>query len=70
MLEDWFFIFYEGLNRYFEFIFKDKIVVEFGCGNGWIIIVIVEKWLFLKVCYVFVCILYGSGKGYDFLLCC
>ncbi|GMH24448.1 hypothetical protein Nepgr_026291 [Nepenthes gracilis] len=47
--EDWSFTFYEGLNRHPESLFKDKTVVELGCGNGWISIAIAEKWLPLKV---------------------
>ncbi|KVH88645.1 methionine S-methyltransferase [Cynara cardunculus var. scolymus] len=49
MPEDWSFTFYEGLNRHPDSIFKDKIVAELGCGNGWISIAIAEKWLPLKV---------------------
>lgn len=49
MPEDWSFTFYEGLNRHPESIFKDKIVAELGCGNGWITIAIAEKWLPSKV---------------------
>ncbi|KAL0357250.1 UNVERIFIED_CONTAM: Methionine S-methyltransferase, partial [Sesamum calycinum] len=44
MPEDWSFTFYEGLNRHPDSIFKDKRVVELGCGNGWITIAIAEKW--------------------------
>ncbi|KAG4198815.1 hypothetical protein ERO13_A05G109500v2 [Gossypium hirsutum] len=47
--EDWSFTFYEGLNRHPDSIFKDKIVAELGCGNGWISIAIAEKWLPEKV---------------------
>lgn len=49
MPEDWSFTFYEGLNRHPESIYKDKIVAELGCGNGWITIAIAEKWSPLKV---------------------
>ncbi|KAL0384670.1 UNVERIFIED_CONTAM: Methionine S-methyltransferase [Sesamum radiatum] len=49
MPEDWSFTFYEGLNRHPDSIFKDKSVVELGCGNGWITIAIAEKWSPLKV---------------------
>ncbi|XVF75102.1 hypothetical protein PTKIN_Ptkin13bG0161100 [Pterospermum kingtungense] len=47
--EDWSFTFYEGLNRHPDTIFKEKIVAELGCGNGWITIAIAEKWLPKKV---------------------
>ncbi|XP_024959373.1 methionine S-methyltransferase-like isoform X1 [Cynara cardunculus var. scolymus] len=47
--EDWSFTFYEGLNRHPDTIFKDKIVAELGCGNGWISIAIAERWSPLKV---------------------
>ncbi|CAA6663903.1 unnamed protein product [Spirodela intermedia] len=47
--EDWSFTFYEGINRHPDSIFKDKTVVELGCGNGWISIALAEKWLPLKV---------------------
>ncbi|KAI3497564.1 hypothetical protein L1887_40279 [Cichorium endivia] len=49
MPEDWSFTFYEGLNRHPDTIFKDKIVAELGCGNGWISIAIAERWLPSKV---------------------
>ncbi|KAL0364953.1 UNVERIFIED_CONTAM: Methionine S-methyltransferase [Sesamum angustifolium] len=49
MPEDWSFTFYEGLNRHPDSIFKDKRVVELGCGNGWITIAIAEKWSPSKV---------------------
>jgi len=48
--EDWSFTFYEGINRHPDSIFKDRIVSELGCGNGWISIAIAEKWLPSKVC--------------------
>lgn len=51
--EDWSFTFYEGINRHSDSIFKDKTVVELGCGNGWISIALAEKWLPLKVCFTF-----------------
>lgn len=47
--EDWSFTFYEGINRHPDSIFKDRIVSELGCGNGWISIAIAEKWLPSKV---------------------
>ncbi|XP_010252300.1 PREDICTED: methionine S-methyltransferase [Nelumbo nucifera] len=47
--EDWSFTFYEGLNRHPSSIFKDKIVAELGCGNGWISIALAEKWSPLKI---------------------
>ncbi|GAU16586.1 hypothetical protein TSUD_168180, partial [Trifolium subterraneum] len=47
--EDWSFTFYEGINRHPDSIFKDRIVTELGCGNGWISIAIAEKWLPSKV---------------------
>ncbi|GJX89167.1 methionine S-methyltransferase, partial [Tanacetum coccineum] len=49
MPEDWSFHFYEGLNRHPDTIFKDKIVSELGCGNGWISIAIAERWSPAKV---------------------
>ncbi|XP_057542204.1 methionine S-methyltransferase [Amaranthus tricolor] len=49
MPEDWSFTFYEGLNRHPESIYKDKVVAELGCGNGWITIAIAEKWSPSKV---------------------
>ncbi|XP_051132572.1 methionine S-methyltransferase-like [Andrographis paniculata] len=49
MPEDWSFTFYEGLNRHPDSDFKDKIVAELGCGNGWISIAMAEKWLPSKV---------------------
>lgn len=49
MPEDWSFHFYEGLNRHPDTIFKDKIVSELGCGNGWISIAIAERWSPSKV---------------------
>ncbi|KAL8541865.1 hypothetical protein ACS0TY_002931 [Phlomoides rotata] len=49
MPEDWSFTFYEGINRHPDSIFKDRMVAELGCGNGWISIAIAEKWLPLKV---------------------
>lgn len=47
--EDWSFTFYEGINRHPNSIFKDKIVAELGCGNGWISIALAEKWCPAKV---------------------
>lgn len=47
--EDWSFTFYEGINRHPDSIFKEKIVAELGCGNGWISIAIAEKWSPIKV---------------------
>ncbi|ONK73077.1 uncharacterized protein A4U43_C04F26920 [Asparagus officinalis] len=47
--EDWSFTFYEGINRHPASIFKDKTVVELGCGNGWISIALADKWSPLKV---------------------
>lgn len=34
--EDWSFTFYEGLSRYRRTDYQDKVLVELGCGNGWI----------------------------------
>lgn len=53
MPEDWSFTFYEGLNRHPESIYKDKVVAELGCGNGWITIAIAEKWSPSKVHYMY-----------------
>ncbi|URE26999.1 hypothetical protein MUK42_05764 [Musa troglodytarum] len=47
--EDWSFTFYEGINRHPDTIFKDRMVAELGCGNGWISIALAEKWSPLKV---------------------
>ncbi|XP_051185895.1 methionine S-methyltransferase isoform X2 [Lolium perenne] len=47
--EDWSFTSYEGLNRHQDSIFRDKIVAELGCGNGWISIALAGKWSPLKV---------------------
>ncbi|XP_037442006.1 methionine S-methyltransferase-like [Triticum dicoccoides] len=47
--EDQSFTFYEGLNQHPDPAFKDKIVAELGCGNGWISIALAEKWSPLKV---------------------
>ncbi|KAL9246094.1 hypothetical protein vseg_019673 [Gypsophila vaccaria] len=49
MPEHWSFTFYEGLNRHPESMYKDKIMAELGCGNGWITIAIAEKWSPSKV---------------------
>ncbi|KAG0497338.1 hypothetical protein HPP92_002029 [Vanilla planifolia] len=38
-----------GINRHPDSIFKDKIVAELGCGNGWISIALAEKWSPQKV---------------------
>ena len=42
--EDWSFTFFEGINRYLDSMFKDRIVTKLGCGNGWISIALAEKW--------------------------
>ncbi len=34
--EEWSFTFFEGLSRYPVSEFRDKQMVELGCGNGWI----------------------------------
>ncbi|KAE8797653.1 methionine S-methyltransferase [Hordeum vulgare] len=47
--EDRSFTFYEGLNQHPDPDFKDKIVAELGCGNGWTSIALAEKWSPLKV---------------------
>ena len=47
--EDQSFTFYEGLNQHPDPAFKDKIVAELGCGNGWISIARAGKSLPLTV---------------------
>ena len=34
--EEWSYTFFEGLSRYAVSEFRDKQMVELGCGNGWI----------------------------------
>lgn len=43
--EDWSFTFYEGLVRYPETEYKDKKLVELGCGIGWISLALAIRYL-------------------------
>lgn len=42
--EDWSFTFFEGISRHPDTGFRDRDVVELGCGNGWVSIALAERW--------------------------
>jgi methionine S-methyltransferase len=47
--EEWSFTFYEGLSRYPTQEFQGRVVIELGCGNGWISIALAQNTLLKKI---------------------
>ena len=47
--EEWSYTFFEGLSRYAVSEFRDKQMVELGCGNGWISLSMAMKYNCSKI---------------------
>eukprot|EP00271_Cylindrocystis_brebissonii_P004864 TRINITY_DN16782_c0_g1_i1.p1 TRINITY_DN16782_c0_g1~~TRINITY_DN16782_c0_g1_i1.p1 ORF type:complete len:1130 (-),score=219.78 TRINITY_DN16782_c0_g1_i1:230-3619(-) len=47
--EEWSFTFYEGLCRHPDAGFRDRDIVELGCGNGWVSIAMAARYSAKKV---------------------